>query len=66
MNMLSFGLSRAIFKASVADFEHVFFCWKRYRITIVVLEILEIPCPANKYSNSTTDALKQDMKSVKN
>ena len=46
-------------------FEHVFVCWKRYRITIVLLQILEIPYPANKYSKSTTEALKQDVKSVK-
>ena len=36
-DMFSFGLSSVIFRISVADFEHVFVCWERYRITIVVL-----------------------------
>ena len=46
--------------------EHVFVCLERYRITIVVLRILELPYPANKYSKSTTETLKQNVKSVKN
>ena len=42
---VSFGLSFVISKVSVADFEHVFVCWGRYRIIIVFLRILEIPYP---------------------
>ena len=63
--MFSFGLSPVIFKVSVADFEHVFICWKRFRITIAVLGNLEIPYPANKYSNSTTETLKENVKLIK-
>ena len=63
--MFSFGLSSVISKVSVADFEHVFFCCERYRIIIVVLQILEIPYPANKYSKSTTETPKHDVESVK-
>ena len=55
--MNSFGLSSAISKVSVADFEHVFVCWEKYRITIAVLQILEIPNPTNKYSKSTTETV---------
>ena len=65
MNKFSFGLSSAIFKVFVADFEHVFVCWERYGMTIVVLRILEIPYLANKYSKSTREPLKQGVKSVK-
>ena len=60
--MFSFGLSSVISKAFVVDFEHVFVCWETYRI---VLQILEIPYPANKYLKSTTENLKQEVKSVK-
>ena len=63
--MFSFRLSSDTFRASVADFEHVFVCCERYRIVIVVLRILEIPYPANKYSKPTTETLKQDVKSIK-
>ena len=56
-NTFSVGLSSIISKVSVADFEHVFVCWERYRRNIVVLRILEIPYPANKYSKSTTEIL---------
>ena len=65
MNMFSFGLSSVIFKVSVFDFEHLFVSWERYRIIIVVLRFLEIPYAANKYSKSTAETLKQNVKSVK-
>ena len=70
LNMLSHGFHMfhllLFFKISIADFEHVFVCLKRYRITIVVLRILEIPYPASKYSKSTTEMPKQNLlKSVK-
>ena len=66
MNKFSFELSFVISKVFVANFEHVFVCWGRYRITIAVLRIIEKPYPANKpYSKSTTETLKQDVKSVK-
>ena len=63
--MFSFGLSSVISQVSIADFAHVFVCWERYIISIVVPRILEIPYPANKYSKSTTETLTQDVKSVK-
>ena len=63
--MFSFRLSSVISKVSIADFEHVFAFWERYRIAIGVLWILEIPYPTNKYSKSTTETLRQDVKSVK-
>ena len=47
--MFSFGLSSVISQVFVADFEHVFFCWKRYsRKTIVVL-ILKYLAQQKKY-----------------
>ena len=55
MSMFSFGLSSAISKVSVSDFEHVFVCLEKFRITIAVLRILEIPYPTNKYSDFTTE-----------
>ena len=61
-NIFSFYLSSVIFQVSVADSEHVFLSWERYRITIVVLQILEIPYPTSKCSKQI---LKQDVKSVK-
>ena len=48
LNMFSFELSSVISKVFVADFEHVFFWWGRYRITIAVLRIIEKLYPANK------------------
>ena len=39
--MFSFVLSFVIFRVLVADFEHVFACQKRYRITIAFLESLK-------------------------
>ena len=65
MNIFSFGLSAVISKVTVADFEHVFVCWAMYTKTTVVLRILEVLYPASKYLKSTTEALKQDVKSVK-
>ena len=53
------------YKVSVANFEHVFVCWEKNRITIAVLQILEIAYPANKYSKSTTGTLKEDVESAK-
>ena len=63
--MFSFELYSVISNFSVTDLEHVFVCWERHRIIIAVLGIHEIPYPANKYSKSTTETLKQDVKSVK-
>ena len=60
-----FGLPSVIFIVFVADFEHVFVFWERHRMTIIVLQILEIPYPANKYSKLTKETLKQYVKSVK-
>ena len=66
MNKFSFELSSVISDVFVADFEHVFVCWGRYRITITVLRIIEKPYPANQsLLKSTTETLKQDVKSVK-
>ena len=48
MNMFSFELSSVISKVFVADFEHVFVYWGRYRTTIAVLQVIEKPYPANK------------------
>ena len=66
LNMFLLGLSYLIFLVFVvADFEHVFFCCERYRITIAVPRILKVSYPANKHSKSTTETMKQDVKSVK-
>ena len=65
VNMLSLGLSAVTSNVSVADFKHVFVLLGKAWITINVLQILEIPYPANKYSKSTTETLKQDVKSAK-
>ena len=64
--MFSFELSSVISKVFIADFEHVFICWGRYRINISVLRIIEKPYPANKsLLKVPTETLKQDVKSVK-
>ena len=47
--MFSFELSSIIFQGFFADFEHVFVCWGRYRVTITVLRIIEKPYPAKKF-----------------
>ena len=46
-SMFSFELFSVISKAFVDDFEHVFICWGRYRITTAILR--EKPYPANKF-----------------
>ena len=58
-NMFSFGLSSVISKVFVADFEHVFFCWKRYSTkTIVVLILKYLAQQTNTYSKSAAETLK--------
>ena len=57
--MFSFGLSSVISKVFVADFEHVFFCWKRHSTkTIVVLILKYLAQQTNTYSNSAAETLK--------
>ena len=64
--MFSSGLSSVISKVLVADFEHVFVYWKRYRIAVIVLLILKyFAQQTNSYSKSTTETLKQDVKFAK-
>ena len=55
--MFSFGLSSVISKVFVADFEHVFVYWERYRI-IVVLILKDLSQQTNTYSKSATEILK--------
>ena len=66
-NMFSFGLSSVISKVFVADFEHVFFCWKRHSTkTIVVLILKYLAQQTNTYSKSAAETPKQKpLKSVK-
>ena len=57
--MFSFGLSSVISKVFVADFEHVFFCWKRYSTkTIVILILKYLAQQTNTYSKSAAETLK--------
>ena len=57
--MFSFGLSSVISKEFLADFEHVFFCWKRHSTkTIVVLILKYLAQQTNIYSNSAAETLK--------
>ena len=64
--MFPFGLSSVISKVFVADFEHVFVCWKRYRTkTIVVLMIKYLTQRTSTYSKSAVETLKVDVKSAK-
>ena len=57
--MFSFGLSSVISKVFVADFEHVFVCWKRYSTkTIVVLILKYLAQQTNTYSKSAAETLK--------
>ena len=66
LNKFLFELSSVISSVFVAVFEHVFVCWRRYRITIFVLQIIEKPHPANKSLLKVKNrTLKQDAKSVK-
>ena len=49
-NMFSFGLLSIVSKVFVADFEHVFVCWKRYSTkTIVVLILKYLAQQTNTY-----------------
>ena len=51
LNMFSVGLPSVISNVFVADFEHVFVCWKRYSTkTIVVLMLKYLAQEANTYS----------------
>ena len=57
--MFSFGLSSVISKVFVADFEYVFFCWKRYSTkTIVILNLKILAQQTNTYSKSAAETLK--------
>ena len=57
--MFSFGLSSVISKVFVADFEHMFFCWKRYSTkTIAVLILKYLAQQTNTYSKSAAETLK--------
>ena len=53
-------------RCPLLPFSVYLFVGKGHRITIFLLWILEIPYPANKYSKSTTETLKQDVKYAKN
>ena len=56
--MFSFRLSSVISKVFVADFEHVFFCWKRYSTkTIVVLNLKYLGQQTNTYSKAAAETL---------
>ena len=57
--MFSFGLLSVISKVFVADFEQVFFCWKRYSTKpIVVLILKSLAQQTNSYSKSAAETLK--------
>ena len=57
--MFSFGLSSFISKVFVADFEHVFVCWKRYSTkTIVILILKYLAQQTSTYSMSAVETLK--------
>ena len=61
-----FGLSSVISKVSVADFENLLVCWKRYSTkTIVALILKYLAQQTNTYSKSVAETLKQEVKSVK-
>ena len=54
--MFSFGLPSVISKVFVADFEHVFVCWKRYRTkTIGDLILKYLAQQTNSYSESAAE-----------
>ena len=58
-NMFSFRLSSVISKVFVADFEHVFVCWKRYSTKTIAVPILKyLGHQANTYSKSAAETLK--------
>ena len=57
--MFSFGLLSVISKVFAADFEHVFFCWKRHSTKAIVVLILKyLAQQTNTYSNSAAETLK--------
>ena len=57
--MFSFGLSSVISKVFVADFEHVFFCWKRHSTKAILVLILKyFAQQTNSYSNSAVETLR--------
>ena len=57
--MFSFGLSSVISKVFVVDFEHVFFCWKRYcSKTTVALILKYFAHQTNTCSKSVAETLK--------
>ena len=57
--MFSFGLSPVVSKAFVADFEHGFFCWKRYSTKPVVVLIVKYLAQQTKtYSKSSVETPK--------
>ena len=65
-NMFSFGLLSVISKVFVADFEHVYVCWKRYSTKVVIVLILKyLAKETNTYSKPAEETLKQEVKSVK-
>ena len=65
-NMFPFGFSSVISKVSVADFQLVLICSKRYSPkTIVVLFPKYLAQQTNTYSKSVAQTLKQAVKSVK-
>ena len=61
--MVSFELSPVIVMGFVADLEHVSVCWGRDRTTIESLK--NLTRQTNPFSKSTTETLKQDVKSVR-
>ena len=64
--MFSFGLSSVISKVFVANFQHMFVCWKRYRTkSIVVLIPKYLAWQTSTYSKSAVETLKEDVQSVK-
>ena len=55
-----------ISKVFNADFEQVFVCWSRYSTkTILILILKYFAQQTNTYSKSSTETLKQEVKSVK-
>ena len=57
--MFSFGLSPVVSKAFIADFEHGFFCWKRYSTKPVVVLIVKYLAQQTKtYSKSSVETPK--------
>ena len=51
-------LSSVISKFFVADFEHVFFCWKRPSTKTIVLILKYLAQQTNTYSKSAAETLK--------